>query len=72
MDASSSGWYGNIPGLAGFNHTTNEFWGCGAPDFALEFHISNLELLCHIISARAWGDAWRGSRVLGHTDNEAS
>ena len=70
LDASSAGWYGNIPGLAGFNHSTGEFWACGAPSHALDLHIADLELYCHIIAARVWGHQWQDAHVLGHTDNE--
>lgn len=70
LDASSAGWYGNIPGLAGFNHSTSEFWACGAPSHIQDFHIADLELFCHIIAARVWGCQWKDVHVLGHTDNE--
>ena len=71
LDASSSGWYEGKPGLAGFNHQTGQFFACAAPDDMLEWHICDLELVCHLIAARAWGNTWKGCQVLGLTDNSA-
>ena len=72
MDASSNGWHDGGPGLAGFNFATGEFFACGVPPLLRDWHIGDLELLCHLIVARLWGSSWKGLQVRGHTDNEPS
>ena len=70
MDASSNGWLDGGPGLAGFNFSTGEYFACGVPLPLKEWHIGDLELLCHLIVARLWGPSWKGLQIRGHTDNE--
>lgn len=71
LDASSNGWFGNLPGLAGYNHDTNEYFACPPLPEMCDWHISDLELLCHILAARLWGEQWPKAQVRGLTDNMA-
>ena len=72
MDASSDGWYEGLPGLAGINHSTGDYFACPPPAHLLHLGIADLELLCHLIVARLWGHQWSGIQVTGHTDNQAT
>ena len=71
LDASSAGWFDNRPGLAGVNHSTGEYFACPAPPELADWHISALELVCHLIAARLWGHQWRGIQIRGLSDNDA-
>ena len=72
MDASGHGWEGNLPGLAGFNFTTNEFW-CGPPPVQYrDLDICDLETICHVVSCHIWGHTWKYKQVQGQTDNQIS
>ena len=71
LDASSDGWHNGLPGLGGFNHATGEYFACTTPPEASEWHISDLELVCHLLAARLWSSSWRGLHIRGHTDNQA-
>ena len=72
MDASSDGWFQGLPGLAGFNHATGDYFACPPPSHLLHLGIADLELLCHLIVARLWAHQWAGVQVTGHTDNQAT
>jgi hypothetical protein len=71
VDASSNGING-LPGIGGFNHVNNLFFKCSVPAECQSWHISDLELLAHLVAARLWGRLWDGMAILGQTDNEAT
>lgn len=71
LDASSDGWYDGLPGLGGFNLSTGEYFACTTPPELSGWHISDLELVCHLLASRLWSTSWRGLHILGHTDNQA-
>ena len=72
MDASSQGWSENLPGLAGFNFSTGEFWHGPPPPHLVHLEICDLETLCHVVSCHIWGRSWKHLQVLGKTDNMVS
>ena len=49
---------------------TNQYFKCEVPVEWKDWHISDLELVCHLIAIRLWGDQWSGLRVWGLTDSE--
>ena len=70
LDASSNGWHGGRPGLAGVNHSTGEFFAAPAPPEFESWHISAHELICHLIAIRLWGHQWSGQQIRGKSDSE--
>ena len=72
MDASGSGWSEDLPGLAGFNFTTSEYWHGPPPPDLVHLDICDLESLCHVVSCNVWGSSWKQKQVLGQTDNMVS
>ena len=70
LDASTDGSFDGGPGLGGFNFMSQEFFKCGVPEEWRNWHISDLELVCHIIAIRLWGIDWSGLQVWGLTDSE--
>ena len=72
MDASGHGWFDDLPGLAGFNFATNEYWHGPPPVHLRHLGICDLETLCHVVSVHIWGPTWNQKQVLGQTDNTIS
>ena len=72
MDASSHGWWGDLPGLAGFNFATSEYWHGPPPSEFESWDICDLETLCHVVSTHIWAPSWNYKQVLGQTDNMVS
>ena len=72
MDASGHGWAEGLPGLAGFNFATNEYWHGPPPPYLQELDICDLETLCHVISCHVWASTWNKKQILGQTDNKVS
>ena len=72
MDASGGGWENGLPGLAGFNFSTNEFWCGPPPEHLLHLDICDLETVCHVVSCHIWGHTWKRMQILGQTDNTIS
>ena len=70
LDASTDGGLSGGPGLGGFNFMCQEFFKCDAPEEWRDWHISDLELVCHIIAIRLWAENWSGLQVWGLTDSE--
>ena len=69
MDASSNGWMGGLPGLAGFNFKTGEYFHGPPPPRFIHLDIANLEALCHVLATKLWASEWKKLRILGQTDN---
>ena len=72
MDASGQGWENGLPGLAGFNFSTNEYWCGPPPPQFLELNICDLETICHVVSCHIWAHTWKHLQILGQTDNQIS
>ena len=72
MDASGGGWENGLPGLAGFNFATNEFWCGPPPEKYAGLDICDLETICHVVSCHVWAHTWNHKQVLGQTDNRIS
>jgi hypothetical protein len=70
LDASSEGALGGGAGLGGFNFITDHWFKCSVPVQFAGWHISDLELLAHIVAIRLWGSQWRGYNIWGLTDSE--
>lgn len=71
VDASSAGIDGK-PALGAFNFMSNQWFKVVVPESMEDWHISDLELLTHIVVARVWGAQWSGLCITGHTDSEAA
>ena len=72
MDASGHGWEQNLPGLAGFNFSQQEYWCGPPPPQYLDLDICDLETICHVVSCNIWAKTWKHKRILGQTDNQIS
>ena len=70
LDASSNGWLKNLPGLGCFNHVTGQYIATGVPLAFQNWDIADLEMLCFIVAARAWGDGWHAHQINILTDSE--
>jgi hypothetical protein len=70
LDASSDGAPGGGPGLGGFNWATKEWFKCSPPSNMAGWHISDYELLAHVIACHLWGPSWSGVKVWGLTDSK--
>ena len=71
LDASSNGWHEGKPGIGGYNHALHQYFSCTVPDELLDWHISDLELVAHVIAYHLWAPKWENCQVTIHTDNEA-
>ena len=71
LDASSTGWWGGTPGIGAYHHQLNEYISVCPPAHLHDLHISDLELLAHILVARVWGPRMHHQHVTIWTDNEA-
>ena len=71
LDASSSGWWGDKPVIGAYHHKLNQYISVCSPAHMHDMHISDLELLAHILVARVWGPLMRHQHVTVWTDNEA-
>jgi hypothetical protein len=70
LDASSDSALGGGPGLGGFNFITNHWFKCSPPPQYHDWHISDLELLAHIVCFQLWSQQWYGYQIYGLTDSE--
>jgi hypothetical protein len=70
LDASTDGALDGGPGIGGFNFITNEWFKSTVPIHMQDWHISDLELIAHIIAIRLWGHHWRGFQIWGLTDSK--
>ena len=71
LDASTNGWFGGDPGIGAYNQYLNEFISVSPPPHLHQLHISDLELLAHVLVARVWGPQMAEQHVTVHTDNAA-
>ena len=71
LDASTSGWYGGAPGIGAYHHQRHEYISVSPPEHLHELHISDLELLAHLLVARVWGPEMDCQQVKVFTDNTA-
>ena len=71
LDASSTGWWGGTPGIGAYHHQLNEYISVCPPAHLHDLHISDLELLAHLLVARVWGPRMQHQHVTIWTDNEA-
>ena len=72
MDASTDGWYGNLPGIGIYNFANDQYVTCTPPEHIRDLHIADLELLAHVVTAHVWWAEWSGAQVDGYTDSSAS
>ena len=70
LDASTDGGLTGGPGLGGVNFMAGQYFKCEVPVEWRDWHISDLELVCHLVAIRLWGYQWSGLRVWGLTDSE--
>jgi hypothetical protein len=70
LDASTDGAMGGGPGIGGFNWATNQWFKCSPPVDMAEWHISDLELLAHVVACHLWAPEWSGRKIWGLTDSE--
>ena len=70
LDASSNGWANGAPGIGAYHHGLHEYISVSPPPELHDLHISDLELLGHLLVARVWGSqmAHQHARIL--TDSE--
>ena len=71
LDASTSGWYDGAPGIGAYHHQRHEYISVSPPKLLHELHISDLELLAHLLVARVWGPEMECQQVKVFTDNSA-
>ena len=71
MDASSNGWHDGKPGIGAYNYALNEYISVSPPSHLHDLHISDLELLAHLLVARVWGPQLAHQHVTVHTDSKA-
>ena len=71
MDASTDGWYFDLPGIGIYNFSNHQYVSCTPPDHLRHLPIADLELLAHIVTANVWGAEWNGAHVEGFTDSSA-
>ena len=71
LDASTNGWFQGAPGIGAYNQHLNEYISVSPPPHLHQLHISDLELLAHVLVARAWGPQMASQHVTVHTDNTA-
>ena len=70
-DASSNGWYNELPGIGVYNFSNHEYIACTPPEHLRHLIIADLELLAHVLAANVWGSSWNGHQVTGETDSSA-
>ena len=71
LDASSNGWWGHKPGIGAYHFGLNQYISVCPPVHLHDLHISDLELLGHILVARVWGPLMLHQHITVWTDNEA-
>ena len=71
LDASTNGWFSGAPGIGAYNQHLNEYISVSPPPHLHQLHISDLELLAHVLVARAWGPQMASQHVIVYTDNSA-
>lgn len=71
LDASTDGWHGRVPGIGAYHFQLNEFISVSPPEHLHQLHISDLELLAHVLVARVWGPQMAKQQVTVWTDNKA-
>lgn len=49
---------------------TNHWFKCSLPPQCTDWHISDLDLLAHIICLHLWGHQWFGLQIHSLTDSE--
>ena len=55
LDVSTSGWHDGAPGIGAYHYERNEYISVSPPEHLHSLHISDLELLGHLLVARVWG-----------------
>ena len=71
LDASSTGWTDGTPGIGAYHHQLNQYISVSPPEHLHDLHISDLELLAHILVARVWGPELHHQHARIWTDNTA-
>ena len=70
LDASSNGWHLGAPGIGAYHHGRNEYISVSPPEHLHGLHISDLELLAHLLVARVWGSQMVHQHVTVFTDSK--
>ena len=70
LDASTTGWSDGSPGIGAYNYDKNEYISVSPPPQLHNLHISDLELLAHVLVARVWGPELESIHVKVYTDNK--
>ena len=70
LDASSNGWFSGHPGIGAYHHGLNEYISVSPPPHLHNLHISDLELLGHLLVARVWGSQMARQHIRVHTNSE--
>ena len=71
LDASTNGFYGGLPGLGAYNHSTHQYFSTAPTPEYRDLCIADLELITHVVAVNLWGSEWKGVEVTIHTDNQA-
>ena len=71
LDAATDGWHGRVPGIGAYHYQLNEYISVSPPEHLHQLHISDLELLAHVLVARVWGPQMAKQQVTVWTDNSA-
>ena len=71
LDASTNGFYGGLPGLGAYNHSTHQYFSTAPIPEYRDLCIADLELITHVVAVNLWGSEWKGMEVTIHTDNQA-
>ena len=70
LDASSNGWFNGETGIGAYHHGLHEYISVSPPPHLHDLHISDLELLSHLLVARIWGPQMVHQHVRVLTDSE--
>ena len=71
LDASTNGFYGGLPGLGAYNHSTHQYFSAAPTPEYRDLCIADLELITHVVAVNMWGSEWKGAEITIHTDNQA-
>ena len=72
LDTSTDGGEDGGPGVRAFNFISNEWFRSSILEECHNWHISDLELLAHILCMRLWVSKWSGMCIKGLTDSKPS